>query len=209
LCCICTKRATATSCSWCIGITSSSKPSENFTDYKFEKYLFNPKGIKINGQNVEIRAVGSVADSSRNAINFMFFSTQLLYNRLNEDKENGLIFDDFVDNDVVILADEAHSLNVETRKKTKTEAVEVKNWETAVLSAMKAREGNMLLEFTATVDLANQAIHEKYQDKIVHRYDFLAFNKDGYSKDVKFLLQPRSSYRRPKAITDCKRRCVE
>ena len=64
----------------------------------------------------------------------------------------------------MILADEAHSLNVETRKKTKTEAVEVKNWEAAVLSAMKAREGNMLLEFTATVDLANQAIHEKYQD---------------------------------------------
>jgi type III restriction enzyme len=113
--------------------------------------------------------------------------TQLLYNRLNEDKENGLIFDDFVDNDVVILADEAHSLNVETRKKTKSEADEVKNWETAVLSAVKAREENMLIEFTATVDLANQAIHEKYEDKIVHRYDFLAFNKDGYSKDVKFL----------------------
>ena len=159
----------------------------NFTDYKFEKYLFNPKGIKINGQNVDVRAVGSVADSSRNAINFMFFSTQLLYNRLNEDKENGLTFDDFVENDVVILADEAHSLNVETRKKTKSEADEVKNWETAVLSAVKAREENMLIEFTATVDLANQAIHEKYEDKIVHRYDFLAFNKDGYSKDVKFL----------------------
>lgn len=159
----------------------------NFTDYKFGKYLFNPKGVKINGQNVDVKAVESVADSSRNSINFMFFSTQLLYNRLNEDKENGLTFDDFVNNDVVVLADEAHSLNVETRKKTKSEATEVKNWETAVLSAVKAREENMLLEFTATVDLANQAIHDKYENKIVVRYDFLEFNKDGYSKDVRFL----------------------
>jgi type III restriction enzyme len=55
------------------------------------------------------------------------------------------------------------------------------------MSAIKAREENMLLEFTATVDLANEAIHSKYEDKIVHRYDFLEFNKDGYSKDVKFL----------------------
>ena len=40
------------------------------------------------------------------------------------------------------------------------------------LSAVKAREENLLLEYTATVDLANQAIHEKYKDKLVHRYDF-------------------------------------
>ncbi len=160
---------------------------KNFTDYKFEKYLFNPKGVKINGRNVGIKAVPSIADADRNAINFMFFSTSLLYNHLIEDKENGLTAQDFADNNVVIIADEAHRLNVDTRSKNKGDIEEVRNWETAVMKAVKAREENLLLEYTATVDLANEAIHTKYSDKLVHRYDFLEFNRDRYSKDVKFL----------------------
>ncbi len=160
---------------------------KNFTDYKFEKYLFNPKGIKINGRNVDVKTVESVADTGRNSINFMFFSTSLLYNRLKEDRENGLTAADFADNNFVVIADEAHRLNVDTRSKNKKDQEEILNWETAVMSAIRAREENILLEFTATVDLANEAIHTKYEDKLVHRYDFLQFNKDGYSKDVKFL----------------------
>lgn len=160
---------------------------KNFTDYKFNKYLFNPKGIKINGSNVDVKTVGSVADAGRNSINFMFFSTSLLYNRLKEDRENGLTAEDFANHDFVVIADEAHRLNVDTRSKNKKEIEEILNWETAVMSAIKAREENILLEFTATVDLANEAIHAKYEDKLVYRYDFLQFNKDGYSKDVKFL----------------------
>ncbi|MGQ0793168.1 MAG: DEAD/DEAH box helicase family protein [Deltaproteobacteria bacterium] len=160
---------------------------KNFTDYKFDKYLFSPKGIKINGRSVDVRMVESVADANLNAINFMFFSTSLLYNRLKEDRENGLTAGDFAENDIVIIADEAHRLNVDTRSKNKTDIEEIENWETAVMSAIKARGGNILLEFTATVDLANRDIHEKYTEKIVHRYDFLEFNRDGYSKDVKFL----------------------
>ncbi len=160
---------------------------KNFTDYKFEKYLFNPKGIKINGQAVTVRQAHSVEDADRHSISFLFFSTSLLYNRLREDRENGLTAETFAQNDIVIIADEAHRLNVDTRSKNKTDREEAKNWETAVMSAINAREENMLLEFTATVDLANEAIHAKYENKLVHRYDFLAFNKDGYSKDVKFL----------------------
>lgn len=160
---------------------------KNFTDYKFEKYLFNPKGVKINGQNVSVKAVNNILDAERNSINFMFFSTSLLYNRLTEEKENGLTAQDFIENNVVIIADEAHRLNVDTKSKNKTDIEEVRNWETAVLSAVKSREENLLLEFTATVDLANQSIHEKYTDKLLYRYDFLQFNRDGFSKDVKFL----------------------
>lgn len=160
---------------------------KNFTDYKFDKYLFNPKGVKINGRNVDIKAVDSVHDAGRNAINFMFFSTSLLYNRLKEVRENGLTAEDFSSNNIVVIADEAHRLNVDTRSKNKKDIEEILNWETAVMSAINAREENILLEFTATVDLANEAIHTKYEDKLVHRYDFLEFNRDGYSKDVKFL----------------------
>lgn len=160
---------------------------KNFTDYKFEKYLFNPKGIKIAGRSVSVNEVLSIADSSRDSINFMFFSTSLLYNRLKEERENGLTTEDFEENNIVIIADEAHRLNVDTRKSNKTEKEEILNWENAVMTAVRSREENILLEFTATVDLANQNIHKKYTDKLVFRYDFLQFNKDGYSKDVKFL----------------------
>jgi type III restriction enzyme len=160
---------------------------KNFTDYKFEKYLFNPKGVKINGQKVNIKIIDKISDANLNAINFMFFSTQLLYNRLTKMNENSIIGEDFQNHNIVIIADEAHRLNVDTRTKNKTEKEEVENWENAVKSCVKSRQGNILLEFTATVDLANENIHNKYEDKLVYQYDFLHFNKDGYSKDVKFL----------------------
>ena len=160
----------------------------NLTDYKFEKYLFNPGGVKFNGRRVDVKEITRFQDATANDINIMFFSTSMLYNRIKEDSENGLTREDFADNDVVVIADEAHRLNVETRSnKTKAEKEEVLNWESAVHGAIGARENNMLLEFTATVDLANKNIHTKYKDKIIYKYDFLDFNKDGYSKDVKFL----------------------
>ena len=160
----------------------------NFIDPQFEKYLFNKNGVKINGRSIPVKEIKLFPDSQGNAINFMFFSTALLYNRLTEDKENSLTSQDFADNAVVVIADEAHRLNVDTRKKLKkTEEEDIRNWETAVQSAIYARPDNLLLEFTATVDLENPLIHKKYRDKLIHRYDFLQFNKDGYSKEVGFL----------------------
>ncbi len=170
-------------------IQIKDQAEKNFTEYKFDKYLFNPKGIKINGQNVDVKKIGNIQDSSRNAINFMFFSTSLLYNRIKAgaEHENTLTAQDFADTNIVLIADEAHRLNVDTRSKKKKDKEEAENWESAVMSAIKARKENLLLEFTATVDLANHDIHKKYEDKLIHRYDFLEFNKDAYSKDVKFL----------------------
>lgn len=161
---------------------------KNFTQYSFDKYLFNKNGVKFNGRRIQVREVERLQDATSNDINFMFFSTSLLYNRLKVDVENGLTREDFQEQNLVIIADEAHRLNVETRSnRTAVENTELLNWETAVMGAVNARPGNLLLEFTATVDLANAKIHTKYKDKIIFKYDFLAFNKDGYSKDVKFL----------------------
>lgn len=159
----------------------------NFTDYKFEKYLFNPKGIKMNGKRISVSETDSPLKSNRRGINFIFTSQQTLVNRLTEERENSLTSEDFKKFNMVIIADEAHSLNADTRSKDKTLAKEARHWETSVISTLNMRQENMLLEFTATVDLANDKIHKKYEDKLVLRYDFLAFNRDGYSKDVKFL----------------------
>lgn len=160
---------------------------KNFTDPKFDKYLFT-KTVKFNGKNIKIRQVSHFENANNDDINFMFCSTSMLYQRLTVLKENSLSLDDFVRNKTVIIADEAHRLNVDTKKKlNKTEQQDAQNWEGAVQLALNANDKNMLLEFTATVDFKNPAIFKKYQDKLITKYDFLQFNKDGYSKNVQFL----------------------
>ncbi|PNP97849.1 DEAD/DEAH box helicase family protein [Moraxella sp. RCAD0137] len=156
----------------------------NFTDPNFDKFLFK-KQVKFNGKSISIKAIERFEDSKRAGINFMFFSTQMLYERINNPKENSISTENFIKNDTIIIADEAHRLNVNTKKKT--EVADENNWETAVQSVLHANPRNLLLEFTATVDLKNEKIHQKYKDKLVYKYDFLAFNKDGYSKQVAFL----------------------
>lgn len=130
----------------------------------------------------------------------MFFSTQTLCERIKNPKENTISLEDFKNNDTIIIADEAHHLNVNTKKKS--DIADEKNWETAVQSVLHANANNLLLEFTATVDLKNDAIRQKYSDKLLYKYDFLQFNKDGYSKQVAFL------YNEETQIADQKRLLV-
>lgn len=102
----------------------------NFTDYKFEKYLFNPKNINFYGNRIETKEIKTFEEADDNSINIMFLSTALFYNRIKEEGENRLCAEDFRENKVIIIADEAHRLNVETRSKKLDE--ETLNWESAV-----------------------------------------------------------------------------
>ena len=45
-----------------------------------------------------------------------------------------------------------------------------------------------ILEFTATIDLADSDISNKYEDKLLYKYDLKNFRLDGFSKDVLFHL---------------------
>ncbi|WP_410971930.1 hypothetical protein, partial [Salmonella sp. SAL4445] len=49
------------------------------------------------------------------------------------------------------------------------------------------RQDNRLFEFTATIDLANKDIGQKYRGKVVYQYDLKQFMSDGYSKKVMLL----------------------
>lgn len=160
---------------------------KNFTDYKFSKYLFNRGGIRINGRRVNVNNINNPSGGNADDINFTFIIINTLYNRLREPHENQLSLDDFKNNQTVIIADEAHHLNVDTKSKKKKDAEEAQNWETVVRDAITANPGNMLLEFTATVDLKDQNIRTKYCDHLLYRYSFAEFNRDSYSKDVQFL----------------------
>ena len=91
-----------------------------------------------------------------------------------------------------MIGDEAHHNNVRTKRKSaiRANADEVPldigddSWESSLEKIFQSNPDNILLEFTATMDLENSAIYSKYNDKIIFDYPLREFRKDGYSKEV-------------------------
>jgi type III restriction enzyme len=160
------------------------KTKANFISAVSAKYLFAPT-IRINEHGVQVRDVSNFDDASSEAINIVFTTIQGLHTVLNNPKENGVTFEDFDDRRVVMISDEAHHINALTKSKlSNTEDEEAKSWEHTVRKILARDPGNVLLEFSATVDMAHPAIAEKYADKMLMDYPLRAFRADGYSKDI-------------------------
>ncbi|MBU4144986.1 MAG: type III deoxyribonuclease, partial [Candidatus Thermoplasmatota archaeon] len=60
-------------------------------------------------------------------------------------------------------------------------------WEHTVNNIFNSNLGNIMLEYTATVDLSHPAIREKYDSKIIYDYSLKQFRLDGFSKEVKVM----------------------
>jgi type III restriction enzyme len=160
------------------------KTKENFLNPASAKHLFAPT-IRIDDKPVDIRAVDTFDAVSGDAINIHFTTIQGLHRRMTEPKENSVTIEDFRDYKVVMISDEAHHLNAETKKTLTRGEAEVKaSWEGTVGDIFCQHPENMLLEFTATVDLSHEAIRAKYADKILYDYSLRQFREDGYSKDI-------------------------
>lgn len=160
------------------------KTKENFLNPASAKHLLAPT-IRIDDKPVDIRAVDTFDAVSGDAINIHFTTIQGLHTRMQAPKENAVTIEDFRDYKVVMISDEAHHLNAETKKTlTKGEAVDKASWEGTVSEIFRQHPENMLLEFTATVDLSHEAIRAKYADKILYDYSLRQFREDGYSKDI-------------------------
>lgn len=163
------------------------KTKDNFLNRASSKYLFAPQ-IVINGKNVEIRQVENFQGSSSDGINLCLTTIQGLHSALNSNKENALTYEDFSDQPVVMISDEAHHMNSETKKKlTKEEENDRKSWEATERGIFNSDNGklpNVLLEFTATADLDEPNIAKKYEDKIIYDYPLKRFREDLYSKEV-------------------------
>lgn len=164
------------------------KTYDNLTNDQSSKYLFQKEGIIIDGQRVSIQVVEVfpvLPDS--NTIYLKLTTIQKLHRDLTEPKENSLTFEALEDTRLVLLADEAHHINAWTRrdkKKLNTKEAEEKTWESTVNSLLKLHPSNRLFEYTATVNLNQDVLFEKYNDKIVYQYDLKRFMEDGYSKNV-------------------------
>lgn len=159
------------------------KTRENFLDISSSKYLFADK-VVIDGEPVTIREVTEFSDARDDAINIVFTTIQGLHSTLNNPRENSLTYEDLTSHDIVLLSDEAHHLNGDTKSLAADEKKDNSSWERTINLVMNNNPKNHLLEFTATIDLDDKEIFYKYKDRIIYRYDLKAFREDGYSKDV-------------------------
>lgn len=160
------------------------KTEENFMNESSSKYLFSDE-IVLDGERLEVQKVTNFQYADPDKINVCFSTTQGLHMDMWMAKENGMSFDDFDNQKVVLISDEAHHLNVDTKKKMNEEESEsYHSWEQTVKNIFSRNVENVLLEFTATCDLENQAIKVAYENKIVFDYPLQKFYQDKYSKDI-------------------------
>ncbi|MEO0938629.1 MAG: DEAD/DEAH box helicase family protein [Pseudomonadota bacterium] len=188
------------------------KTKENFLNPASAKHLFAP-AIRIDDKPVDIRAVDTFDAVSGDAINIHFTTIQGLHTRMQAPKENAVTIEDFRDYKVVMISDEAHHLNAETKKTlTKGEAEDKASWEGTVSEIFRQHPENMLLEFTATVDLSHEAIRAKYADKILYDYSLRQFREDGYSKDIELRqadLPPEARMMQAMVLSQYRRKVAE
>ncbi|GAA6787723.1 DEAD/DEAH box helicase family protein [Helicobacter pylori] len=159
------------------------KTKLNFIDSVSSKYLFS-ENIHINDENTEIKSINHLNESHNSAINIYFSTIQGLFSLFTKAKENAISIEDLKDQKLVFLADEAHHLNTETKKKlSDTEFSEKHNWESVVKLALEQNKDNLLLEFSATIP-NEKSVEDKYKNLKVITYTLKEFSEDKFCKNI-------------------------
>lgn len=186
------------------------KTENNFIDNTHTKYLFREK-IVIDDKTITIKKVDAFSDNPQ-GIEIKFTSIQKLYNDIHLERENQTTLDDLHCKDIVMIADEAHHLNSDTKKvkietdifdeklKGSIDEIEKKGWEHTVIELILKKNNsqlktknyelktnkNVLLEFTATIP-ATENIAKKYEDKIIYKFGLKEFLQAGYTKEINLI----------------------
>ena len=164
------------------------KTKDNFLNPNSSKYLFNEK-IIFEYNEVKINEVNNFQTSNYNEINIIFTTIQGLYNSISIPRENNFTYEDLQDTKIALISDEAHHINAWTKIKRLTilEETAKNTWEYTVNEIVNSNFDNIMLEYTATIDLDNTSIYEKYKNKRINDYSLVKFREDGYSKEIKVL----------------------
>lgn len=157
------------------------KTVDNFLNPASSKYLFAQE-INIDGKNVQINQVSNFQECNPDDINILFDTTAGLHSDMTLIKENSVSIEDFLTDKTVLIADEAHHLNTSTLSASDQE--DEHSWEITIKKIRESNIQNIMLEFTATCDIGNPSIREKYEDKIIFDYNLAKFRADKYSKDI-------------------------
>ena len=180
------------------------KTENNFIDSTHNKYLFKEK-IVIDDKTINIKKVESFSDNPQ-GIEIKFTTIHKLYNDIHLQKENQTTLEDLHKRDIVMLADEAHHFNADTKKKdiqqeliatelkasSNKDEIERKGWEHTVIELILNKNGtkkenkNVLLEYTATIP-ANEQVAKKYEDKIIYKFTLKEFLSAGYTKEINLI----------------------
>ena len=181
------------------------KTENNFIDDTHTKFLFKEK-IIIDDKTIPIKKVETFSEYS-DGIEIKFTTIQKLYNDIHIERENRTTLEDLHKLNIVMLADEAHHLNAETKSKngvqeellptaltnrTNEKEIERKGWEHTVIELILKRNSsnkennNVLLEFTATIP-ANENVERKYSDKIIYKFGLKEFLSAGYTKEINLI----------------------
>ncbi|MBP1541468.1 MAG: DEAD/DEAH box helicase family protein [Prevotella sp.] len=158
------------------------KTKDNFLNDRSSKYVFNER-LMFDGRRVTVKEVQSFDESDPQNINIKFTTIQLLHSDMTNAKENSVSLEDFQNRKIVLLADEADAFNVATRNENTLDG----NWENTIQSIHRQSTDNILLEFTATMDLETPQIEAKYADKAIFKYELKEFRRDGYSKEIELM----------------------
>jgi type III restriction enzyme len=180
------------------------KTEDNLTNPLHNKYLFK-NNIVIDDVNVSIKKVDSFSNFDDN-IQILFTTIHSLHNSVYRVKENSVFLEQLQKDDIIMLGDEAHHLNADT-KKSKGEQGELeliteltekasqdlieKSWEHTVISKLLNKDktthvvpnNNALIEFTATIP-KNADVEKKYVPKTIFKFDLKDFLKAGYTKEI-------------------------
>lgn len=171
------------------------KTRDNFLHRMSSKYLFGDI-IRIGNKQVEVNEVQNFQGTNPNCINFCLTTIQALHTTLNNPHEGSVTYDDFAITPIVLIADEAHHINKDTREGNIQTGLsfndgeqndETHNWEQTVMRIFHSGNNslpNVLLEYTATADLTDPHIYAKYANKLIFDYPLHRFREDGYSKDI-------------------------
>ena len=189
------------------------KTESNFIDSFHNKYLFTDK-ITIDGENIAIKKVETFSSRPK-GIEIKFTSIHKLHNDIHQQRENRTTLSDLNKLDIVMLADEAHHLNSNTKAskgtanqqnelleddfdqielKDTAKAIDVERigWEHTVIELILNKSGkdtnnrNVLLEFTATLP-DNESVAVKYSDKIISKFTLKEFLAQGYTKEINLI----------------------
>ena len=167
------------------------KTRDNFLNALSAKYLFAEK-LFFGEKHVKINEVDNFEAVNTDDINIVFSTVQGLHSKLNMPRENSITYEDFEDKGIVLISDEAHHINTLTKslhnqRLSQTEADEIRSWEGTVDKVFQAHPENIMLEFTATAGLGDQAIRQKYDNKVIFEYSLKEFRIDRFSKEVEVL----------------------
>ena len=179
------------------------KTENNFIDNTHTKYLFKEK-IVIDDKTVNIKKVDSFSDNPQ-GIEIKFTSIHKLHNDIHTQRENQTTLEDLQKKNLVMLCDEAHNFNAQTKKIKQEQlfyealsnsvgdgTIERIGWEHTANELIFRKNNknienrNVLLEFTATIP-TEESVAKKYEGKIIYKFGLKEFLQAGYTKEINLI----------------------